>query len=688
VSLILGINTMRSPNRARTDAREFERSSLLFFLSGLQMKFGFAMVAMGLAFFCTQAQVASGQAIRAGESSTPTLASLPAAARAAISSALGREGDSYKVSMRDGYLQAENARQQLRAEFQASGVQVRSGSAHWGMALAGYGYGEAVQKLQSAQPEAKQNRVEYRRGAVTEWYVNGPLGLEQGFTLAAAPGAKRQGPVTIALALSGDLQAVVDGNRSGLKLSDRQQREALRYGGLSAYDASGKALRSWMELRGKELRLRVDDAGAVYPVVVDPWVQLARLYASDGAVGDKLGQSIAISGNTVVVGAFSAAVGNNSSQGAAYVFVKPANGWQTQTTESAKLTASNGAPGDQFGSSVSISGNTIVVGAPYAGVGVNPNQGTAYVFVMPSGGWSGSLHENAQLTASDGIGGDELGYSVAISGNTVVAGASDASIGTGCPNGPSCKDFEGAAYVYVQPSGGWNGSQTETAKLTASDGTSDDGFAQAVSISGNTIVVGSRYFGMNTTYAQGAAYVYVQPANGWTSMTQTAELTTSDGKAAANFGASVGISGTTIVVGAMGAQIGKIYQQGGAYVYVMPSGGWTTTSNPTGKLTASDGATGDQFGTSVSIDGDTIVVGAPNAAVASNKDEGAAYIFSKPAGGWTNMTQSAKLSSSGGRAGDSYGTSCSISGASAAIGAPRAPVAGSFAQGVAYVNGD
>ena len=680
MSVTLGMNTMRSA----ACARESERSSL--FLARGPKQFPFAILLVGLASFVAQAQVANRQPGQSG--SERGLASLPAAAQTAISGALGREGDSYKVSARGDGLEADNARQQLSAQFRTSGVEVRSGSLHWGMALEGYGYGEAVRKLRAVRPEAKQNRVEYRRGAVTEWYVNGPLGLEQGFTLAKAPGSQRDEPVTIALALSGDLQAVVNGDRTGLKLSDGEKRETLRYGGLSVSDSTGKVLRSWMEVRGTELRLRVDDAGAVYPVVVDPWVQLARLTASDGAAGDKLGQSVAISGDTVVVGSFSAAVGDNSSQGAAYVFVKPAGGWQTQMTESAKLTASNGGPSDQFGSSVSIGGNTIVVGAPYAGVGLNPNQGTAYVFVMPAAGWKGALNETAQLTSSDGIGGDELGYSVDVSGNTVVVGASNASIGSGCPNGPSCTDFEGAAYVYVQPSGGWNGSQTETAKLTASDGTSDDGFAQSVSISGGTIVVGSRYFGTSATYAQGAAYVYVQPTNGWSSMTQTAKLITSDGKPAANFGASVGISGTVIVVGAMGAEIGTTYQQGGAYVYVMPAGGWATTSTATGKLTASDGATGDQFGNSVAIDGNTIVVGAANAKVGSNKDQGTVYIFNKPAGGWGNMTQSAKLTSPGGRPGDNYGTSCSISGASVVIGAPRAPVAGSFAQGVAYVDGD
>jgi len=131
VSLTLGMNTLRLANCACADARDSECSSPI-----LRIKFGFAIVLMALASLCAQAQVGS----------------LPAGAQSAISSALGRNGDSYKVSMHDGYLRAQNTQQRLSAGFQTSGVQVRSGSAHWGMTLEGYGYGDAIKQLRAARP--------------------------------------------------------------------------------------------------------------------------------------------------------------------------------------------------------------------------------------------------------------------------------------------------------------------------------------------------------------------------------------------------------------------------------------------------------------------------------------------------------------------------------------------------------
>ena len=118
------------------------------------------------------------------------------------------------------------------------------------------------------------------------------------------------------------------------------------------------------------------------------------------------GVSVAVSGDTVVVGAPFDDVGNNIAQGAAYVFVKPAGGWAGLLTENAKLVASDGQPVDFFGDSVAVSGDTVVVKDVFGDVGANRDQGSAYVFVRPAGGWAGLLQENAQLVASDGAAGD------------------------------------------------------------------------------------------------------------------------------------------------------------------------------------------------------------------------------------------------------------------------------------------
>jgi hypothetical protein len=203
----------------------------------------------------------------------------------------------------------------------------------------------------------------------------------------------------------------------------------------------------------------------------------------------------------IVAGAAGAKIGSNLRQGAAYVFVKPSNGWAT-ATETAKLTASNGAMNDNLGSSVATNsdGSTIVAGALGATIGSNTSQGAAYVFVEPSSGWVTTSSFTAKLTASDGAAGDFLGNSVGTSsdGSTIVAGA------------PKLLNFlsKGAAYVFVKPSSGW-ATATESAKLSASDGAASDLLGVSVGLSGDgsTIVAGAD--GSNSN--QGAAYVFVSP---------------------------------------------------------------------------------------------------------------------------------------------------------------------------------
>jgi hypothetical protein len=276
-------------------------------------------------------------------------------------------------------------------------------------------------------------------------------------------------------------------------------------------------------------------------------------------------------------------------------------------TETAKLTASNGQKDDWFGASVSISGNTAVIGAPYAAN--SSYEGAVYVFVKPSTGWATTSNFNAELLPTKGTSFGECGMAAAISGNTVVAGAQGATVGS---NG-----YQGALYVWVKPSGGWAGKLLSIATLTASDGQIGDRLGNSAAVSGNT-VVGGAY--QNHT-AQGAAYVYVEPAGGWTSTTQTAKLTASDGNRYDWFGYSVAIAGKTVVAGANDAN----NFQGAAYMYLEPSGGWKTTSEFAAKLVASDGAAYDVFGTSVAISGGTLVAGSDG--WQSGNDQGAAYVF-------------------------------------------------------------
>jgi hypothetical protein len=418
-------------------------------------------------------------------------------------------------------------------------------------------------------------------------------------------------PLTVELAMDGDLHGTVAEDGRTLVLSDAEGRAALRYRGLSAYDSEGTELRAWLEQAEGRLRLLVDDTAARYPVVIDPFAQSAKLTAS-GASG-LVGISVAVSGDTVVVGDDTIFL-----VGSAYVFVKPGGGWSTMT-ETARLNPSDGGSYDAFGHSVAISGDTVVVGAWGHDVGGNEHQGAAYVFVKPGGGWT-TMTETARLTASDGEADDIFGYSVAISGDTVVAGAWNDS--------PTGHLAHGSAYVFVKPGGGWT-TATETAKLTPSDAAASDLFGYAVAISGDTVVAGAPFDDIGANTDQGSAYVFVKPGGGWATTTQTAKLTATDGAASDEFGFAVAISGDMALVGAPGNTLATAVVPGSAYVFVKPGGGWTTTTE-TAKLTAADGANDHHFGLSVAVDSDTFVAGAPFPAVVVGP---AAYVFGPDADG-------------------------------------------------------
>ena len=264
------------------------------------------------------------------------LSSLPADAQGPISAALGKDDSGYWVHPTPNGLRGENLRHALTAFFTKQGPEVRSHNRRWGLQTRAYGYSNALHPVKAVAPQAKANRVEYRHDGVTEWYENGPLGLEQGFTLAHRPGkapekAKDQ-PLTLELALRGDLVAALepagaDKGSKALALRDKNGEAALRYTGLQARDAAGRELQSWLEVRGERVLVRVEDRAAQYPVVVDPWIQQAELTASDGAASDSFGSSVAVNGSTAVVGAPGHTVGSNLGQGAAYIFVKKGTTW-------------------------------------------------------------------------------------------------------------------------------------------------------------------------------------------------------------------------------------------------------------------------------------------------------------------------------------------------------------------------
>ncbi len=323
---------------------------------------------------------------------------------------------------------------------------------------------------------------------------------------------------------------------------------------------------------------------------------------------------MALSGDTALVGAWD----KNHGAGAAYVFVRTGSSW----AQSAKFVNADGKPGDWFGVSVSLSGDTALVGAPMA-----RHTGAAYIFVRDGGRWT----PQARLTASDGAPCDWFGRRVALSGNTALVGAWYKN------------DDTGAAYVFVRHAGHW----TQQAKLTAGDGFAEDYFGTSVALSGDTALIGAAGSNNNA----GAAYVFQRHGSQWT---QQAVLTAADGKAGDTFGASLALSGETALVGAGFAN----RTAGAAYVFVRDGPRWVQQA----RLTATDGVAADWFAVSVALSGATAVVGAWY----KNHDAGSAYVFARRGEHWS---QQAKLTAVNGTAGDYFGTSVALNASTVLVGA-------------------
>ena len=309
------------------------------------------------------------------------LTSLPLAAQGPVSAALGSEEPAYRVTG----LEAVNPAQHLRAGFSRHGVTVASGKARLGMTLSAYGYASTLEPVGSAQPRASANRVSYAHGTLTEWYANGPLGIEQGFDVAARPTAAA-GPLTLSLALSGNRAARL---RNDLVLLTGRGA-TLRYGNLLATDAHGRVLRSWLQLVKGHVLIRVADRGATYPLRIDPLIQQGEKLTGTGAIGTgRFGYSVALSGDgdTALIGARY----ESRDAGAAWVFTRSGSTW---TQQGGKLvgTGHTGA-GDfghigegEFGESVALSadGNTALIG----GWNDDTSKGAAWVFTRTGGVWS------------------------------------------------------------------------------------------------------------------------------------------------------------------------------------------------------------------------------------------------------------------------------------------------------------
>jgi hypothetical protein len=386
--------------------------------------------------------------------------------------------------------------------------------------------------------------------------------------------------------------------------------------------------------------------------------EVAKLIASDGEASDYLGYSVAIDGDTAVVGVY----GDDdlgSEAGAAYVFTRDSSGtWNQQQ----KLTASDGAADDRFGWSVGVDGDTIVVGRESWDF-FAPPPGAAYVFTRDSAGvWS----EQQKLTAFDGEAGDYFGDAVAVSLDTIVIGADgDDDMGSNT----------GAAYVYVRDSAGdWNLQQ----KLTASIATDNDSFGNVVALDGDTAVIGTSGYYLDDSgiaVQSSTAYAFTRDSNGvWSAQ----ELDPGVNVETEWYGRAVAVSGDTIAVGAYGDSQIDVFA-GATYLFSRDDAGiWNLQQ----KITASDGANNDKFGFSLDLDGTSLVVSAYTNDD-NGTDSGSAYVFTRDGDGVWN--EQLKLLSSDGADYDYLGFSVGISTTSVFTGAYLNDTSTGANAGAAYV---
>ena len=296
----------------------------------------------------------------------------------------------------------------------------------------------------------------------------------------------------------------------------------------------------------------------------DNWGEVKTLVASDSEPADLFGYAVAVSGDSTIVGAWQEDAGGTKA-GAAYVFQRSEGGLDNWG-EVKKLTASDAQPGDAFGMTVAISGDTAVVGATRFEAGTYP--GAAYVFQRDQGGAS-NWGQVTKLTASDAQSDDRFGVSVTVDDDTIVVGAFAEDAGG---------DAAGAAYVFRRNLGGvdnWG----EVKKLIASDANAWELFGVSVALSGDTAIVGA--FAENSGGpGAGAAYVFKRDEGGADNWGEVTKLAASDSQANDGFGVSVAVSGDAAVVGAWLEDTGGS-SAGAAYVFDLLLPKPTATPRPT-----------------------------------------------------------------------------------------------------------
>jgi phosphodiesterase/alkaline phosphatase D-like protein len=555
------------------------------------------------------------------------VSSIPSAAQGVVSAALGADSARYRVTPSAGGLQARSAAQHMRLGFAPAGVRIRSGRAQVSLSVAAFGYGRTLQAVGAVRPTATANRVTYSHRGWSEWYRNGPLGLEQGFTISRAPSSAAAGPLTLAMTLSRDARASVDPGGQGATL-DHVGATLLRYSALAVTDASGRALHPWLELRGGRLLLRVDARDARYPLQIDPLIQQGSKLTGGEELGTaEFGVTVALSadGNTALVGG----PGDNGGAGAVWAFTRSGSSWSQQGP---KLTGGEEVGTGQFGytSALSADGNTALIG----GGRDNTSVGAAWVFTRSGSTWT---QQGPKLTGAGEVGEGHFGCcGVALSGD-----GNTALIGGYGDNG-----LVGAAWVFTRSGSTWT---QQGAKLTGGGeaGKAHFGFAVSLSGEGSTALIGG---GADNT-GVGAAWVFTRSGSSWTQ--QGAKLTGGEEAGAGQLGYTAALSadGNTALIGG-GSDNARA---GAAWVFTRSGPTWSQQGP---KLTGGEEVGEGHFGccgVALSGDGNTALIGG----YGDNGSAGAAWTFTRLGTAWTQL--GGKLTGGGEVGEGGFGSSVALS---------------------------
>jgi hypothetical protein len=326
------------------------------------------------------------------------------------------------------------------------------------------------------------------------------------------------------------------------------------------------------------------------------WTQTQKLFASDAAEYSNFGSALALEGDNLLVASLNANVGDVSQEGAVYAFTRSGDTW----TQTQKISSSDGASADAFGSAVALHGTTAVIGALDGHPNGNTMQGKAYVFTLADGIWT----EQQILVADDGASNDRFGQSLAFDGTTILIGA---------PTLPYNFNHAGWVYAFEQSGGSW----AQTAKIIPQDTAVGDQFGYAIGVAGDTALISS----IGNQFAHGAVYVFAHSGDAWTQMQK---FSPDDSASGDQFGNALAMQDGTAIVGAQAMVAGE--QKGTAYVVQASGGVWGTPM----KLVEGGAGSLDLFGSAVAYDGTTALVGAPGATVDERNSQGYAHFYAAP----------------------------------------------------------